>query len=69
LESHRCHEQAKKYLRPNAWGGVVSFALKGGSASADFVVDRLKLCSHLANLGLSLHFFHQLFVLVTTFME
>jgi len=44
------HALAKKYLR-NGFGGVFSFKLKGGKASADFLVNNLELISHLANVG------------------
>ena len=44
------HTLAKKYLR-NGFGGVFSFKLKGGKAAADFLVNNLKLISHLANVG------------------
>ena len=50
LESSKYHPLAKKYLK-NGFGGVLSFKLKGGKASADFVVNNLSLVSHLANVG------------------
>ncbi|KIJ19496.1 O-acetylhomoserine aminocarboxypropyltransferase [Paxillus involutus ATCC 200175] len=51
LESHSYHERAKKLLRPNAFGGVLSFGVKGDIHAASKVVDSLRLASHLANVG------------------
>ena len=51
LESHASHELAKKLLRPNAFGGVLSFGVKGDAAAGSLLVDSLKLASHLANVG------------------
>jgi O-acetylhomoserine/O-acetylserine sulfhydrylase len=42
---------AKKYLRPGAYGGVLSFGIKGDAKTASQVVDGLKLASNLANVG------------------
>ena len=51
LETHPSHQLAKKLLRPNAFGGVLSFGVKGGSKAGSTLVDSLKLASHLANVG------------------
>lgn len=51
LENHPSHELAKKLLRPNTFGGVLSFGVKGDSAAGALLVDSLKLASHLANVG------------------
>jgi O-acetylhomoserine/O-acetylserine sulfhydrylase len=51
LESHEYHQRAKKLLRPNAFGGVLNFGIKGDAKIASTVVDTLKLASHLANVG------------------
>ncbi|KAG8828924.1 Homocysteine synthase, partial [Serendipita sp. 400] len=51
LESHPSHERAKKLLRPNTFGGVLSFGVKGDATVGSLVVDKLKLASHLANVG------------------
>ncbi|KIL59337.1 hypothetical protein M378DRAFT_188007 [Amanita muscaria Koide BX008] len=51
LEKHETYELAKQLLRPNAFGGVLSFGIKGDAAAASKVVDNLKLASHLANVG------------------
>lgn len=51
LESHESHSLAKKLLRPNAFGGVLSFGVKGDVAKASKVVDHLRLASNLANVG------------------
>ena len=51
LPSHSSHELAKKLLRPNTFGGVLSFGIKGDAKTGSLVVDKLKLASHLANVG------------------
>ncbi|KAG8791901.1 Homocysteine synthase, partial [Serendipita sp. 399] len=51
LESHPSHQRAKQLLRPNAFGGVLSFGVKGDATTGSLVVDKLKLASHLANVG------------------
>ncbi|PVF94058.1 putative O-acetylhomoserine-lyase [Serendipita vermifera] len=51
LENHPSHERAKALLRPNTFGGVLSFGVKGDAAAGSAVVDNLKLASHLANVG------------------
>jgi O-acetylhomoserine/O-acetylserine sulfhydrylase len=40
----------KKYLK-NGFGGVLTFKVKGGKEVADKIVNKVKLISHLANLG------------------
>lgn len=51
LPNHPSHKLAKKLLRPNAFGGVLSFGVKGDAKIGSSVVDKLKLASHLANVG------------------
>ncbi|KAG8951466.1 Homocysteine synthase [Tulasnella sp. 424] len=51
LPSHQSHAIAKQLLRPNAFGGVLSFGVKGGAKAGNEVVDKLKLASNLANVG------------------
>lgn len=51
LESHQSHEIAKKYLRKDCFGGVLSFGVKGGADAGSQVVDGFKLISNLANVG------------------
>ena len=53
LESHPSYHLARKLLRNGAFGGVLSFGVKGGEDAAvgAKVVDSLRLASHLANLG------------------
>jgi len=51
LENHEYHQRAKKLLRPNAFGGVLSFGIKGDAKIASTMVDALKLASNLANVG------------------
>jgi len=38
-------------MRPNAFGGVLSFGVKGNAKQGSAVVDKLRLASHLANVG------------------
>ncbi|KAG8951468.1 Homocysteine synthase [Tulasnella sp. 424] len=51
LPSHQSHAIAKQLLRPNAFGGVLSFGVKGDAKIGSQVVDKLKLASNLANVG------------------
>lgn len=51
LKSHESHQLALKLLRGNAFGGVLSFGVKGDARKVSRVVDSLKLASHLANVG------------------
>jgi O-acetylhomoserine/O-acetylserine sulfhydrylase len=52
LPSHPSNKVAKRYLRPNSYGGVLSFGIKGGDAATGAkIVSALKLASHLANVG------------------
>jgi O-acetylhomoserine (thiol)-lyase len=44
------HERAKKYT-PMGAGSVFSFGLKGGREAALKFIERVKICSHLANVG------------------
>ena len=50
LQSSQYHNLAKKYLR-NGFGGVLSFELKGTKEDAAHFVNKLRLVSHLANVG------------------
>lgn len=50
LESNQYNDLAKKYL-PNGFGGVLQFGIKGGKARAAEFINKLKLISHLANVG------------------
>jgi len=51
LKSHESHQLALKLLRGNAFGGVLSFGVKGDAKKASKAVDSLKLASNLANVG------------------
>ncbi|EDR02179.1 uncharacterized protein LACBIDRAFT_309878 [Laccaria bicolor S238N-H82] len=51
LPSHGSYKLAGKLLRPNAYGGTLSFGVKGDVKTASKVVDSLKLASNLANVG------------------
>jgi O-acetylhomoserine (thiol)-lyase len=50
LKSHPSYELAKKYL-PKGPGAMLGFGVKGGKAAGAAFIDRLKLISHVANLG------------------
>ena len=49
LPSHSDHALAKRVL--NGFGGVLTFGVAGNIDEVAAVVDNLKLCSHLANVG------------------
>ena len=51
LESHAYHKEGLRLLRPNAFGGMISFGVKGDARIGSEVVDRLRLASNLANVG------------------
>ncbi|KAI5121541.1 hypothetical protein M0805_002600 [Coniferiporia weirii] len=51
LPSHEYYTEAKRLLRPNAYGGVLSFGVRGGAAEGRAVIDALRLASTLANVG------------------
>lgn len=51
LDDHPYHEVATRQFRKGAYGGVLSFGVKGKSEVGSKVVDSLKLASNLANVG------------------
>ncbi|KAJ7439078.1 Cys/Met metabolism PLP-dependent enzyme-domain-containing protein [Mycena galericulata] len=51
LPSHESNALALQLMRPNAFGGVLSFGVQGNADTAKKVIDNLKLASHLANVG------------------
>merc|ERR1719223_1673508 len=51
LESHPYNGLAKKYFRDGAFGAVLAFEVVGGLEKGISVVNNVKLCSHLANVG------------------
>ncbi|TFK86143.1 O-acetylhomoserine ami [Polyporus arcularius HHB13444] len=51
LETHPSHKEALRLLRPNTFGGMLNFGIKGDGAVGSAVVDALKLASNLANVG------------------
>ena len=51
LESSKYHTLAKKYLKNDGFGGVLSFFVKGNEEQASKLIDNLSLISHLANVG------------------
>ncbi len=50
LPTHPSHSLAKKYL-PRGCGGIIGFGVKGGYDAGVRFVNRVKLLSHLANVG------------------
>jgi O-acetylhomoserine (thiol)-lyase len=50
LKSHPGFEAARKYL-PKGPGALIGFGVKGGREAGAAFIDRLKLLSHVANLG------------------
>lgn len=50
LPEHPYHERGKKYLK-HGFGGVLNFGVKGGLEAGKAFIDRVKLASHLANVG------------------
>lgn len=50
LASNPYHSLAKTYLT-NGFGGVLQFGIKGGKERASEFIGKLKLASHLANVG------------------
>ncbi len=50
LPSHPDHELAKQLL-PKGSGAVFSFGVNGGREAGQKFIERLELCSHLANVG------------------
>ena len=53
LESHESYQDALRVLRPNAFGGMLTFGVKGDARVGSEVVDKMKLASNLANVGAS----------------
>ncbi len=51
LPDHPYHANAKKYLRPNHFGGIIVFGIKGGIEAGKTFIDNLQLASLLANVG------------------
>ncbi len=51
LSSHPTHALAKKYFRPNLFGSIVTFGIKGGKEAGKRFVNKVRLASHLANVG------------------
>ena len=51
LESHESYQDALRLLRPGAFGGMLTFGVKGDARVGSEVVDKMKLASILANVG------------------
>lgn len=49
LPTHPDHENAKRYL--DGFGGIIGFGVKGGREAGAQVIDKVKLFTHLANIG------------------
>ncbi|MCA1992178.1 MAG: O-acetylhomoserine aminocarboxypropyltransferase/cysteine synthase [Coleofasciculus sp. S288] len=50
LSNHPYHERAKKYLK-HGFGCVLNFGIKGGLEAGRAFINKVKLASHLANVG------------------
>jgi len=50
LPEHPSHERANKYM-PEGAGAIIGFELKGGKERGVRFINRVKLASHLANIG------------------
>ncbi|QGJ69874.1 O-acetylhomoserine aminocarboxypropyltransferase [Planctomycetales bacterium 10988] len=50
LESHKDHASAEKYLTSGS-GAIVGFGIKGGQEAGIRFINKVKLASHLANIG------------------
>lgn len=50
LETHKDFNLAQKYL-PNGQGGIIGFGVKGGKQAGVEFIKKIKLLSHLANIG------------------
>ena len=51
LKDHKWHENAKKYLRQNHYGSILSFGIKGGHEAGKKFINKVNLASLLANVG------------------
>lgn len=51
LETHEDHAQAQRYLARGQFGALVGFGVKGGLAAGRKFIEKLKIFSHLANIG------------------
>lgn len=51
LADNKYNSLAKKYLKNNGFGGVLSFFVKGDVEQTAKVIDNLKMISHVANVG------------------
>jgi len=51
LPSSPWHDVAKRYFKPNTYGAIVGFEIKGGKEAGIKLINSVKLASHLANIG------------------
>ncbi|KAJ7488298.1 Cys/Met metabolism PLP-dependent enzyme-domain-containing protein [Mycena latifolia] len=51
LPDHPTHQLALKTLRPNCYGSIITFTVKGKLQNAITFIENLRLASHLANVG------------------
>jgi O-acetylhomoserine (thiol)-lyase len=50
LATHETHNLAQKYFT-NGYSGMIGFGVKGGKVAGSDFIRKVKLCSHLANIG------------------
>ncbi|HUV05388.1 MAG TPA: PLP-dependent transferase, partial [Armatimonadota bacterium] len=50
LSSHRDYARARRFL-PEGQGAIIGFGIKGGRKPGMKMINSVKLCSHLANIG------------------
>jgi O-acetylhomoserine (thiol)-lyase len=51
LPNHPFYDTAKKYFTRGLFGAILGFGIKGGLEAGKKVINSVKLCSHLANIG------------------
>ncbi|MCY0886262.1 MAG: O-acetylhomoserine aminocarboxypropyltransferase/cysteine synthase [Firmicutes bacterium] len=51
LPDHPSHERARRYLRSGRFGSMLVFGLNGGYEAGRRVIERVRLFSHVANVG------------------
>jgi len=51
LPEHPSHEDAKKYYTEGLYSPMLAFGVKGGTEASRLFIDKVKLASHVANVG------------------
>lgn len=51
LANHKDHHLAKRYFKKGLYGAIVGFGVKGGLQAGRALINKVKLFSHLANIG------------------